>query len=214
MTNLRKKVCIVATVPFALKVFMRPHILMLAEEVDVTLITRGKEADLHTLLGEHVRFKNLNIVRKTALFSDLYALIALYLIFRKNRFDVVHSIMPKTGLLAMLAAYVAHVPHRIHTFTGQVWANKMGWTKWGLMTLDKIISFCATGLMADSFSQRAFLIEQNVVPERKIVVLGSGSICGVDVLRFQCNSQIKKIRRAELGISDNAVVFLFLGRLN
>lgn len=211
---MRKKIAIIATIPFALQAFMRAHIMMLAQQHDVTLITRGNEHELQSLLGDHVHFINLNVVRPISVFADVRALISLYWIFKKNRFDVVHSIMPKTGLLAMLAAYAARVPNRIHTFTGQVWANKMGLARWGLMKMDKVIAFCATGVLTDSFSQRAYLIEQHIVDEQKISVLGSGSICGVDVLRFQSNEQVRKSRRAELGIAENDFVFLFLGRIN
>lgn len=73
----------------------------------------------------------------------MISLFHLYRIFRKEQFDVVHSLMPKTGLLAMLAAFFVGVPHRIHTFTGQVWANKEGLARWGLKILDKIIAKCA-----------------------------------------------------------------------
>jgi len=210
----RKKICIVATIPFALQAFMCVHIAMLSEQNEVTLITNGSERELQTLLSEHVQFINVNVARKISLFSDLHALLNLYLIFRKNHFDVVHSLMPKTGLLAMLVACMARVPYRIHTFTGQVWANKVGFSRWGLKTMDKIIAACATGLLADSFSQRTFLIEQGIVPDQKIMVLGSGSVCGVDVDRFQFNSHARKLRRAESGIPDDAFVFLFLGRVN
>jgi len=213
-TKIRKKIGIVATVPFALQAFMRPHIAMLAEQNEVTLITRGSAQELQTLLGDHVHFIDLHVTRHVSLLSDLQALLSLYFIFKKNRFDVVHSIMPKTGLLAMLAAYAARVPNRLHTFTGQVWANKVGLVRWVLTRMDRLIALCATQLLTDSFSQRAYLIAQHIVNEKKITVLGNGSICGVDVLRFQSNAPIRKMRREELGIAEHDVVFLFLGRVN
>ncbi|MDP1523957.1 MAG: glycosyltransferase, partial [Methylotenera sp.] len=149
MQNNRKKICIVATVPYALVMFMKPHIAMLAEQYDVTLIANGVEQDFSTLLNENVRFVPVNIARKISLWRDVVSLFQLYRIFRKEQFDVVHSLMPKTGLLAMFAAFFVGVPHRIHTFTGQVWANKEGLARWGLKTLDKLIAKCATDLLTD-----------------------------------------------------------------
>jgi glycosyltransferase involved in cell wall biosynthesis len=116
--------------------------------------------------------------------------------------------------LAMLAAFLAGVPNRIHTLTGQVWANKTGKVRSALMMFDKLIALCATGLLADSFSQRKFLIDQNIVADRKIVVLGYGSVCGVDVGRFKPNVTARHYIRHTLGIPVNAIVYLFLGRLN
>ncbi|WP_370867148.1 glycosyltransferase [Methylotenera sp.] len=214
MLKKRKKICIVATVPYALVMFMKPHIAMLAEQYDVTLIANGVKQDFSSMLNENVRFFPVNIARKISLWRDVVSLFQLYRIFRKEQFDIVHSLMPKTGLLAMLAAFFVGVPHRIHTFTGQVWANKEGLARWGLKTLDKLIAKCATDLLTDGFPQRLFLIEQHIVEENKIVVLGNGSTRGIEAERFKPNLAIRNQIRSNLGISDNAVVYLFLGRLN
>ena len=193
---------------------MKPHIAMLAEQYEVMLIANGTEQEFSSILNKHVRFIPINIARKVSLWQDMEALFHLHRIFRKERFDVVHSLMPKTALLAMLAAFVAGVPHRIHTFTGQVWANKTGAVRFGLKMLDKLIGKCATGLLTDSLSQRQFLLDQHVAEADKIIVLGNGSVCGVDVERFKPNIEIRNQIRADLGIPENAVVYLFLGRLN
>jgi len=214
MNNKRHKICIVATVPFALQVFMRAHIAMLAEKYDVTLITSGSETELHGALGHHVNFINVNFSRKIALLTDFNALVRLVRIFWVNRFDVVHSLMPKTGLLAMLAGFFTLVPHRVHIFTGQVWSTKSGIGRFGLKMMDRVIAFCATSLLTDSFSQRAYLISQNIVSGQKISVLGNGSVCGVDLVRFKYDQQIRDQYRAQLNIPDDARLFIFLGRVN
>jgi len=214
MQNKRKKICIVATVPYALVMFMKPHITMLAEQYDVTLIANGVEQDLSSLLSDGVRFIHVNIARKISLWLDMVALFQLYSIFRKERFEVVHSLTPKAGLLVILAAFIAGVPHRIHTFTGQVWANKVGVARLGLKIFDKLLAKCATGLLADSVSQCQFLIAQHIVEKEKIVVLGNGSACGVDTKRFKPNLTIRHQIRSNLSIPDSAIVYLYLGRLN
>lgn len=210
----RKKICIVATISLPLVMFMKPHIAMLSEQYDVTLVANGLEQDFSSMLNANVRFIPINIARKVSAWRDMVALFQLYRLFRHERFDVVHSLMPKTALLAMLAASAAGVPHRIHTFTGQVWANKTGMSRFGLKMFDKLVAKCATGLLVDSISQRQFLIDQHVVEEDKIVVLGNGSICGVDAQRFKPNLTARYSIRSNLGIPENAIVYLFLGRLN
>ena len=185
MQNKRKKICILATVPFALIMFMKPHIAMLAEEYDVTLLANGLEQDVVSLLNKNVRFVPVNMQREISLWSDMVTLLQLYRFFRKERFEVVHSLTPKAGLLAMLAAFSARVPHRIHTFTGQVWANKVGVVRFGLKIFDKLVAKCSTGLLTDSVSQCQLLIAEDVVDKEKIVVLGNGSVCGVDSKRFK-----------------------------
>ena len=214
MCNNRQKICIVATLPLPLIMFMMPHITMLSKYYDVTLISNGSEQDFPNLFNENVQFISVDIARKVSLWLDILALFKLYKIFRSKRFVVVHSIMPKTALLAMLAAFVARVPNRIHTFTGQVWANKEGATLLVLKMLDRIVANCATGLITDSFSQRKFLITQHIVDKNKIVVLGNGSVCGVDTQRFNPNFTVGNEIRTKLGIPNNDIIYLFLGRLN
>lgn len=214
MTSTRKKICIVATIPMSLIVFMRPHIAMLAEQYDVTLMANGVEQDFSALVGEHVRVIPVNIARAVSLMPDLLALLRLFKIFKDERFDAVHSITPKAGLLAMLAALAAGVPVRIHTFTGQVWANKTGVVRWGLKTLDKLIAKCATGLLTDSSSQRLFLIGEKIVQKEKVIVLGHGSVSGVDVERFKPNLAARQLIRSGLDIPADAIICLYLGRLN
>jgi glycosyltransferase involved in cell wall biosynthesis len=214
MTSTRKKICIVATIPMSINVSMKPHVDMLSELYEVTLIANGNAHDFTALFGEHMRVIPVNISRSVSLKQDLLALLLLFKIFKDEQFDAVHSITPKAGLLAMLAALAAGVPVRIHTFTGQVWANKSGVVRWGLKAMDKLIAKCATGLLTDSFSQQLFLINEKIVQSEKILVLGNGSVCGVDVERFKPNL-VKRLKiRSELSIPEDGIVCLYLGRLN
>jgi len=196
---------------------MSPHILMLARQYDLTLICSGDARDdlqMPDYLRPYIHFISVKFSRKIAIWDDICGLVALYRIFRSGRFDVVHSLMPKTGLLTMLAGRLTGVPHRVHMFTGQVWANKFGIRRSILKLMDRIISFCATDLLTDSFSQRSFLIDQNIVQPHRILVLANGSVCGVDVGRFKFNAQIRGELRSQLNIPQDAVVFIFLGRIN
>ena len=65
-------------------------------------------------------------LRNIDLIGDLKGVFALRKIFRKERFDCVHSVTPKAGLLTACAGWLARVPNRVHIFTGQVWATRKG----------------------------------------------------------------------------------------
>ncbi len=209
----KKKICVVATVPVALKVFMVEHINKLAEKYSVTVMANAEPEQIYQFLDKNIRFIPLPIQRKVSVFSDLVSLIKLFKIFTTERFDCVLSIMPKSGLLTMLAGYFARVPRRIHIFTGQVWYTKQGFSRFALKKLDQLLAFAATHLLADSPSQRDFLIEENVVKPAKIEVLGQGSISGVDLARFKPDAVMREKIRRELGLDDSALVFLFMARL-
>ncbi|MDO8812847.1 MAG: glycosyltransferase family 4 protein [Gallionella sp.] len=207
-----KKLCFVATIPAVLHSFLKEHISACAEQWAVKIVSAPVDTEL--LRDLKASFVPLAIERKVSPWRDLLVLIQLVMLFRRERFDLVHSIMPKTGLLSMLAAWLAGVSNRVHTFTGQVWANKRGWRRQVLKQFDKLIVLFATHILVDSPSQRDFLVSEGVLPQGKGIVIGYGSICGVDAYRFRPDLQTKKAVRAELGISLEQTVILFLGRLN
>ncbi len=210
----RRKMCIVTTIPMPLRVFMAPHIQELSKHFDISLVSNGVASDISELLGPRVKFVCVGIQRKISLLKDLFVLVALWRFFRHRRFDVVHSMTPKSGLLAMLAAALTGVPVRVHCFTGQVWATRRGFSRWFLKNLDWLLAACATHLLADSPSQRDFLIRERVARSDQISVLGHGSVCGVDTVRFRSDPIRRADIRKHLNIPGVGVVALYVGRLN
>ncbi len=207
-----KKLCFVATIPDVVHSFLKGHIHAAADKWTVKIVTNPDGAELLSDLD--AQFIPLAIRRKVSPWRDLLVLIQLTILFRREKFDLIHSIMPKTGLLAMLAGWLAGVPNRMHTFTGQVWANKQGWKRGALKTFDKLIVLFATHILVDSPSQRDFLVSEGVLKPGKGIVIGHGSICGVSAHQFHPDAKVSGAVRAELGISPEQTVILFLGRLN
>ena len=207
------RLAVVATVPETLRAFMRLHLEAMATAYSTTAICGGKSTSRFEGLPQSVQFRYVPIERKISLFRDVFALWKLIALFRQERYTVVHSITPKAGLLAMCAAFVCRVPFRVHVFTGQVWATRKGGARYFLKIFDELIAMLATHVLADSASQRRFLIDQGVVDPRQIAVLGDGSICGVDTMRFKPEPDVRKKQRLALELPDGAVVALFLGRL-
>ncbi len=212
-TDRSRRICIVATIPMALNEFMAPHTRVLCKTYDITLVANGRAQDVSGMLADHVRFFSIRIERKISLSKDLIALYGLWRLFRREQFDCVHSLMPKAGFLAMLAAKLAGVPLRIHIFTGQVWATRCGPARLLLKFLDQILATCATHLLADSHSQRDFLLSEGVTHPDKISVLAQGSVCGVDIARFIPSPDRREAIRTNHGIPADATVALYLARL-
>ena len=158
--------------------------------------------------------KHINITRGINLINDLRTLIHLSYYFKSMRFDAVHTVTPKAGLLGIFAARLVNVPNRIHIFTGQVWHTKKGVFKHFLMFLDRFTVWNSTHVLVDGQSQRQFLIKNRIVAASNSFVLGKGSISGVDTNRFISNAIVKNEVRDELGIKENEVVYMFLGRMN
>ena len=77
-----------------------------------------------------------------------------------------------------------------------------------------MIARCATSTLADSHSQREFLIRERIVAPDRIAVLGSGSVSGVDATRFRPDAARRRHVREQFHIPDASVVLLFVGRLS
>jgi glycosyltransferase involved in cell wall biosynthesis len=209
----RPRLCIVSAVPISLTAFMAPHVRALAAGADITLVASTAPDPAAARWPAGVRFHAQHIARGIAPAADAASLAALWRFFRAERFDMVQSITPKAGLLAMIAGRLAGVPTRVHWFTGQVWATRAGLFREVLKRMDRVIAASATHLLADSASQRAFLEAQGIVAPNRVVVLGDGSVCGVDTARFRPDPGARRRVRAGHGIPEKAVVALYLGRL-
>lgn len=195
-------------VPWHLKNFIE------RSEKDYQLFIVGNDVSRFKDEYLYVTFIDNKIVRKTSIFYDIKALIKLVFICFKVRPQIIHSIMPKAGLLAPLAGLIAFVPIRIHTFTGQVWATKSGLSKTFYKFIDKLIFKTTTACLTDSPSQSNFLAENGfLINGKSIQHLGKGSLSGVNLEVFNLDViKDKKELRKELGIGEKDFVYVFLAR--
>ena len=208
------RIIFIATVDFAINAFLLNHLKTLSQQFDVTVIVNTADSDFLLKQGVDVKVIPLNISRNIHIFSDIRCLVRLVTIFIKCHPSAVHSINPKAGLLAMLAAFVTRVPCRVHTFTGQVWVTQSGLKRLMLKFFDWLIARLATFNIVDSPSQQQFLIDEKVLCKKNSVVFGLGSVSGVDLKRFKSSKAAFNELRHALGISEGAFVFTYLGRLN
>ncbi len=210
----KKKVCFIVATPATAKAFLEGHFEKLSAFFDMYLVANFEDYELKDYSNNHLKdLKHIPINRNISLIKDLKALFLLTDYLKKEKFDAVHSVTPKAGLIGMLASKLANIKIRIHIFTGQVWHTKTGFFKVILKNIDRFIVFCATNILVDGQSQRQFLIKNKIIKEINSKVLGKGSISGVDIKKFIPNQIVRQEYRNELKLT-NEVVFLFLGRLN
>lgn len=188
-----------------------------------TLTRTSKDFELY-VIGDHVSkyrkdYQNINFIdlkinRKIHLVNDFFSLITLCFLFFKEKPDIVHSIMPKSGLLSAIAGFVCFVPIRIHTFTGQSWVTKHGIKHNLYYYIDRLIHKLNTHCLTDSPSQSVFLAEHGIsnngIP---IPHLSKGSLSGVDFNKFSSeqNTVLAQKIKDSLNISDE-FIFSFIAR--
>lgn len=212
----KKKIIRTATVPLSLDLFCRGLLRELSQDYDVVALS-SPDPELEDIRKrEGVRTVGVPMRRKIGPFHDLVSLLRLFRIFRKERPDMVHSITPKAGLLSMAAAWLARVPVRVHTFTGLIFPYEKGWKRQLLLVTDRITAACATHVIPEGEGIKNDLIRFHVT-RKPLQVLGNGNVRGIDLDYYvrteETKGDARNIRRS-FGISEQAFVFVFVGRLD
>lgn len=211
---MKKKICFVISAPETAKVFLVRFFVELSQDFDIYLVVNCQDNSSISFVYPYVKeVKNIKICRNISVYKDLTALLFLASYLFQMQFDSVHSVSPKAGLLGILAAKIAGVPVRIHTFTGQVWHTKTGFLKYLLKNVDHFIVYCATHIIVDGESQRQFLVVNGIIKENNTKFSNKPGVSCVDTDKFTRNDIVRYNYRKELNVS-NETVFLFLGRLN
>lgn len=207
------KIAFISAAPETISSFLLAYIKELSLHHDIHIITSlGDNGNIRGLPSD-ITIHNVNINRDPKVFTDLKSLFILYNLFKKQNYDLVHSFTPKAGLLTQISAFMARVPKRLHTFTGQVWATKQGIARGVLKFLDKITATLATFCLIDSPSQKMFLIKEKLLKEEGCKVLASGSISGVNIEKYVFSQETRDALRSEHKISEDDFVFMFVGRM-
>ena len=212
-----KRIARVASVKFAIDQITNQVEALAKAQAVITIICAPTSVLPRPATVPSVIFHPVRIERSVNLLGDLVAVFALWKLFRSEKFNIVHSTTPKAGLLVAIASLGAAVPIRLHTFTGQVWATKLGLSRYVLKACDKLIAKCSTATYADSSGQIEFLEAEGVAERGRIRLLGSGSLSGVDTARFDIgrftDADLLHTRNA-LNIPRDAKVLIFVGRLH
>lgn len=163
-----------------------------------------------------VRYTAIPMRREIAPLHDLLSLWRFCRLMKQVRPMLTDVGTPKAGLLAGVAAWLLGVPCRIYTLHGLRLETTTGLKRILLTMTERIACACAHRVICVSPSLRRRAVELKLVSAGKTVVLGSGSVRGIDAQRFspEIHESAQKGRLAKrLGISTGAPVIGFVGRL-
>ncbi|MBE6327934.1 MAG: glycosyltransferase family 4 protein [Bacteroidales bacterium] len=207
---MKDKIICATTVPLSLDIFWNGMLKELSKKYEVVAVS-SPERELDIVRErEGVRTIAVSMSRHISLFNDCKSLWNLFRVFRKEKPRMVHSMTPKAGLLCMIAAWLARVPVRVHTFTGLVFPTATGFTKSVLMTTDWLTCACATHIIPEGEGVKNDLLN-NGITKKPLKVLGYGNVRGIDLVRYDRTKEVEesaaKIRK------DGVVTFVAVGRL-
>ncbi len=204
------KIVRTSTVPTSLHTFCLEQMQAMADRgYDVLAVSSpGPEmAEMAKCRG--VRTFEVPMERQISLLRDIRSLWSMYRLLRRERPDIVHSITPKAGLVTMMAARMAGVPVRIHTFTGLVWPSATGVKQKILKATDRLLCRCATHIVPESRGVMEQMT-QGRITRKPLRLLGHGNLRGIDGAHYSRTPEVM----AQAGhLRTPQLTFLFVGRL-
>lgn len=207
----------VTTIPLSLKVLLKgQHRFMSENGFDVLGVSSKGEELQEVKDSEGIAVYELAMTRTISPIKDLKALWNFYNLCKKEKPTIVHTHTPKAGLVGIVAAKIAGVPHRLHTVAGLPLMEAKGLKRNILVWVEKLIYYCATRIYPNSNGLHDFIKENNFTNSKKLKVIAQGSSNGINTEFFdpeKISKEQKNILCEELDIKPDDFVLVFVGRL-
>ncbi|EFK35845.1 glycosyltransferase family 4 protein [Chryseobacterium gleum] len=188
----------------------------MSEHFDVIGVSSpGKELE-EVKNDEGIEIRAIDMSRKITPIKDIKSLWNTYKLLKKEKPQIVHTHTPKAGIVGMLAARMAGVPHRLHTVAGLPLMEVKGVKRQVLDFVEKLTYASATKIYPNSKGLSDYIIQHKYTDKYKLRVIGNGSSNGIDTSFFsplQVSEDQKMLLKKELKIEDSDFVFVFVGRL-
>lgn len=211
-----KKICYCTTIPLTMEAFILKSAAYIHNNTDwdISIICSYDENFAAELPG-YIHYYPVSIKRGIS-FDGLGVIRQMKKIFKRERFDLVQYSTPNASLYASIAAKSAKIPVRLYCQWGMVFAGFSGAKRKVFLREEKLVCDNSTWIEPDSHSNLAFARSLNLYSAEKSSVIWNGSACGIDLNKFDINRKddYKKEIRSRYGISGDAFVYIFVGRVN
>jgi len=205
----------ITTVPLSLSWLLKGQLTFINNYFDLLAISSSGE-DLELVKKQGIRTKAVEMTRTITPLMDIFAIVKLFLILKKEKPFIVHTHTPKAGLVGMVAAKFAGVPFKLHTVAGLPLMESTGIKRTILEFVEKVIYSFADKVYPNSYGLNEFILQNNFCKADKLKVIGNGSSNGIDVEYFIRNKDVIKQAqelRTNLNFTENDIVFCFIGRI-
>ena len=212
-----KKLIRITTVPISFKVLLKGQLRFMASNgFDVKGVSSDGEELKEVRENEGIVMEAINMSRKITPFQDLKSLWEMWNFLRKEKPQIVHTHTPKAGIIGMLAARLAGVPHRLHTVAGLPLMEATGIKRKILNFVEKLTYSSATRVYPNSKGLYDFILQNHFTQSNKLKIIANGSSNGINTTFFSPAqvSEIEKVAlREKLNIHSDDFVFVFVGRI-
>lgn len=147
--------------------------------------------------------------------SGIKAMLEMYRLFRREKFDLIQYSTPNASLYASLAGKLAHIPVRLYCQWGIAYVGFRGLKRSIFREEEKLVCSLSTWIEPDSYSNLKFSIEEGLYQREKASVIWNGSSCGIDLERFDVEKKEQYADRIKgmVSVPADAYVFGFVGRI-
>ena len=151
------------------------------------------------------------LVREISPLKDIKAFWHLYRLFRKYKFDIVHTHSSKTGVIGRLAAKLAGVPMIVHTVHGYAFpAAKSKLEKNIFLAMEWLGTKCSDKIICLHDADKKIAEEALGAKASQLIVLANG----VNINKFNPPTiEQKQDIRTKLDLPFDAIVIGMVGRL-
>ena len=212
-----KKLIRITTMPLSLKVLLKGQLWFMASNgFDVKGVSSEGEELREVHENEGIAVEAINMSRKITPFQDLKSLWEMWNFLRKEKPQIVHTHTPKAGIIGMLAARLAGVPHRLHTVAGLPLMEATGTKRKILNFVERLTYSSATRVYPNSKGLYDFILQNNFTQSNKLKIIANGSSNGIDTTFFSPDqvTEIERVTlREKLSIQPDDFVFVFVGRI-
>jgi len=162
------------------------HVVLLSEYLSSayeTILVTGRvdvqEGDMSYLLRDQKKYRHVFIPelgRSIHFWRDFVAFYKLVKLLMNEKPDIVHTHTAKAGALGRLAAVIARVPIRIHTFHGHTFNGYFNPFKtFIIIGIEKILAYFTTHIIAIGLRQKEDLVTHyKIASKNKVVMIPLG----------------------------------------
>jgi len=204
------KIAHLTTIDMSLRFLLLPQLEAAKELGDSIGISAAGDfvADLEERGIRHIALASST--RGMNLFADIRAIGQLWRVLRKERPDVLHTHNPKPGVYGRIVGRLARVPIVVNTVHGLYATPESSLPKRIVVyTLEWIASRFSDAELIQSPEDFDLLKRAKIMPASKLRLLGNG----VDLTRFQADSEQRREVREELGLAEGQIAVGLVARL-
>ena len=211
--NPRAKVVHVCAIDWTVQALLKSQILALKKAGYDVYVMCTPDKYRQSLKDEGIEMIPITIHRSLTPFRDLKTLWQMYRVFRREKFDIVHTHTPKVSLLGQMAAWLARVPIIINTVHGFYFHDDMYWAKYKFYVLmEKIAARFSSRILSQNPEDVETAMKLGICKRDRIKMLGNGvDLSKFDPARF--DAAFRRRKKAQVGLPEDALVVSIIGRL-